>query len=78
MLPVAIFSEETGVASDDRQSAFRTIELADDPGHLVINIDPPSGAKTAFDCDSKVDEGMTILAINCLPADAESAMHPKN
>lgn len=78
VLPVAVFSEEKGVACDNGESMFRTAEPADDPGHLVMNIDPPSGAETAFDCDGKADEGMAMVAINCLPADMESAMHPKN
>lgn len=78
VLPVTVFSEEKGVSCDNGDSMFRTAEPADDPGHLVINIDPPSGAETAFDCDGKADEGMAIVAINCLPADMEAAMHPKN
>jgi hypothetical protein len=77
VLPVAIFSEEKGVTCDNGESMFRTAEPADDAGHLVINIDPPSDAETAFDCDGKADEGMAVVAINCLPADMESAMHPK-
>jgi len=78
VLPVTVFSEEKGVSCENGESMFRTAEPAEDPGHLVINIDPPSGAETAFDCDGKADEGMAIVAINCLPADMESAMHPKN
>jgi hypothetical protein len=78
VLPVAAFSDEKGVACDNGESMFRTAEPADDPGHLIINIDPPSDSKTAFDCDGKADEGMAVVAINCLPADMESAMHPKN
>jgi len=78
VLPVAVLSEQKGVACDNGESMFRTAEPADDPGHVVINIDPPSGAKSGFDCDGKADERMAIVAINCLPADMESAMHPKN
>jgi len=78
VLPTAILGEEKGVTCDDGESTFRVAEPSDDPGHLVINIDPPAGSKTAFDCDSKADEGMTMVAINCLPVDEEAAMHPKN
>jgi hypothetical protein len=78
VLPTAIFSQEKGVTCDDGESMFKVAEPSDDPGHLVINIDPPAGSKTAFDCDSKADEGMTIVAINCLPVDQEAATHPKN
>lgn len=77
VLPMAVFSDEKSVTCDNGESMLRTAEPADDAGHIVLNIDPPSGAETAFDCDGKADEGMTTVAINCLPADMESAMHPK-
>jgi len=78
VLPTAILNKEKGVTCGDGESTFRVAEPSDDPGHLVINIDPPSGSKTAFDCDSKADEGMTMVAINCLPVDEEATVHPKN
>jgi|AP12_2_1047962.scaffolds.fasta_scaffold74419_2 hypothetical protein len=77
VLPMAVFSDEKSVACDNGESMLRTMEPADDPGHIVFNIDPPPDAEAAFDCDGKADEGMTTVAINCLPADEESAMHPK-
>ena len=78
VLPLEVLSQETGVTCDDGESTFRITEPEDDLGHLVINIDPPSGSEKSFDCDAKADEGMTTVALNCLPVDQESAMHPKN
>lgn len=77
VLPAAVFSDEKSITCDDGESMLRTSEPADDPGHILFNIDPPAGSKESFDCDGKADVGMTTIAINCLPVGMESKMHPK-
>lgn len=77
VVPVAVFKEPS-VKCDDGESKLRTTEPSDDPGHMVFNVDPPSGSKESFDCDGKADIAMTTVAINCLPVAKEAASHPKN
>ncbi len=77
VVPAAMFSEQKGVTCADGESGLRVSEPADDPGHTVFNIDPPHGVETAFDCDGKADTGMTMVALNCIPASAEAADHKK-
>ncbi|MEO4043568.1 hypothetical protein AAFN47_18385 [Hoeflea sp. CAU 1731] len=77
VVPAAIFSEHSEVTCDNGVSGLRSSEPEDDPGHTVFNIDPPSGAPTALDCDGKADTGMETIAINCIPADMESVDHKK-
>ncbi len=77
VVPAAVFSEHSEVACDNGVSGLRLSEPEDDPGHTVFNIDPPSGAPTALDCDGKADTGMETIAINCIPADMESVDHKK-
>jgi hypothetical protein len=78
VLPASVLVDRASVECDNGVSAFRVAEPADDPGHYVFNIDPPPGAETGFDCDGKADVGMTVVAINCLPASMETAEHPKD
>jgi hypothetical protein len=77
IVPVSVFADQSSVDCDGAVSTLRTTEPSDDPGHIVFNIDPPSGSKMAYDCDGKADEGMTLVGINCLPVDQESMMHSK-
>jgi hypothetical protein len=77
VLPVAIFTENATVTCEDGDSGLRTSEPEDDPGHVILNIDPPHAAQASFDCDGKADVAMTTVAINCLPVSRESAEHPK-
>jgi len=74
--PIAVF-EKTSVTCDDGDSMLRKAEPKDDPGHLVFNIDPPSGSKQSFDCDGKADIDMAVVAINCLPVSQETKEHRK-
>ncbi|MCP4328907.1 MAG: hypothetical protein GY791_10780 [Alphaproteobacteria bacterium] len=78
IVPIAVFDDYKSVTCSDGESTLRVSEPADDPGHKVYNIDPPHGAKKGLDCDSKADIGMTFIAINCIPADFESAGHKKS
>ncbi len=75
IVPTTVFGENASVTCDDGDSMLRTSEPADDPGHTVYNIDPPEGSEAGFDCDGKADTGMSLVALNCLPANMESADH---
>ena len=75
VVPMSVFQAGGEVTCDDGTSTVRMTEPADDPGHAVVNIDPPDGVADGFDCDGKADLGMSLIAINCLPANLESADH---
>ncbi|MEM7441701.1 MAG: hypothetical protein AAF414_00065 [Pseudomonadota bacterium] len=75
VLPMSVFQEGGEVTCDHGTSTLRMSEPSDDPGHAVLNIDPPEGVADGFDCDGKADLGMSLVAINCLPANLESADH---
>ena len=77
VVPAAIFTETQSVGCEDGTSTLRMTESADDPGHTVFNIDPPHGVESAFDCDGKADTGMSMVALNCIPASAEQSGHSK-
>lgn len=77
MLPLAAFEHDATLDCPDGASTMRMAEPADDPGHVVLNIDPPSGVDDGFDCDAKADIGMEFVALNCLPANAEAVDHRK-
>lgn len=75
ILPMSVFEAGGELSCDDGSSTLRMTEPSDDPGHAIVNIDPPSGVADGFDCDGKADLGMSLVAINCLPANQESADH---
>ena len=77
VLPLAVFSEQNSVTCKDGESKLRSAEPKDDPGHLVLNVDPPHGSKESFDCDAKADIDMTLVAVNCLPVSQETKEHRK-
>ncbi|MCP4381662.1 MAG: hypothetical protein GY798_09655 [Hyphomicrobiales bacterium] len=76
IVPASVFSE-SAVSCEAGESMIRTSEPADDPGHMVLNIDPPKGSESGLDCDGKADVGMTMVAVNCLPASMEATDHAK-
>ena len=78
VVPAAVLTGQSAISCDDGESAIRTSEPADDPGHMVFNIDPPEGSQSGLDCDGKADVGMTLVALNCLPVSMETTEHPKN
>ena len=59
-------------------AAVRVTEDSQDPGHLIVNIDPPKGDPRGFDCDAKADINVEFIGLNCLEADYESSSHKKN
>ena len=75
VVPMSVFQAGGDLTCDDGTSTLRMTEPSDDPGHAVVNIDPPEGVANGFDCDGKADLGMSLIAINCLPANLESADH---
>lgn|GEM_PF-6686662 len=78
VLPLSVFQANSSVSCDFGAATMRVTEPASDPGHYVLNIDPPAGVEDGLDCDSKVDEGMDLVALNCLPANLEQAGHRKS
>ena len=78
VLPANLFDAQKSVTCSDGDSRLRVSEPQDDPGHRVYNIDPPHGSKSGLDCDGKADIGMAMVAINCIPADFETADHKKS
>lgn len=77
VVPLAMFDDGAALACDFGEATMRIREPLDDPGHVVLNIDPPADVADGLDCDGKADVGMEEVAINCLPADAEAADHRK-
>ena len=77
VLPLSVFQANESVSCDHGESRLRLTEPASDPGHYVLNIDPPAGVADGFDCDSKADQGMDLVALNCLPANMEQGGHTK-
>jgi hypothetical protein len=75
VVPMSVFQDGGDLTCDDGTSTLRMTEPSDDLGHAVVNIDPPDGVADGFDCDGKADLGMSLIAINCLPANLESADH---
>ncbi|MEM8563805.1 MAG: hypothetical protein AAGF57_16325 [Pseudomonadota bacterium] len=78
VLPMSVFTEGGDLVCPSGTSTLRMSEPADDPGHAVLNIDPPAGVADGFDCDGKADKGMSLVAVNCLPQNLESSDHTKS
>ncbi|MEM8852194.1 MAG: hypothetical protein AAGD34_00750 [Pseudomonadota bacterium] len=77
VVPLSVFEDGGSIDCDGSVYSMRIAEPADDPGHVVLNIDPPSDLADGFDCDAKADIGLAEVALNCLPANAEAADHRK-
>ena len=60
------------------QATIRFSEDPKDPGHALVNIDPPKGNSKGLDCDAKADIGLSFIALNCLEASMEAKQHNKN
>ncbi|WP_172292553.1 hypothetical protein [Pseudoruegeria sp. HB172150] len=75
ILPMELFRDGGEVTCDDGVSTLRMSEPEHDPGHAEVAVDSPEGVEDAFDCDGKADLGMTLIAINCLPVNLETASH---
>ncbi|MEM6464279.1 MAG: hypothetical protein AAF724_20430 [Pseudomonadota bacterium] len=77
VVPLAALEDNSTVSCDFGTANIRVSEPESDPGHYVMNIDPPEGVEDGLDCDGKADKGMSQVALNCLPANMESADHTK-
>ncbi len=64
VLPLAALEDNGTVACDFGTSKIRVSEPETDPGHYIMNIDPPEGVADGLDCDGKADRGMTQIALN--------------
>ena len=67
-----------GVQCPTGIAAIRYREDISDPGHVLVNIDPPKGNNKGLDCDGKADLGLTYIGLNCLAVDLESTSHRMN
>ncbi len=72
VVPLSALQGHTSLSCDFGEFTLRMTESSGDPGHVVINIDPPASATNGLDCDAKADTGMQRVALNCLPADQTS------
>lgn len=77
VLPLSVFATEESIECAHGSALLRMTEPSEDPGHVVMNIDPPTGVVDGFDCDGKADVGIPFVAINCLPANSEAVDHRK-
>ncbi|WP_186545369.1 hypothetical protein [Synechococcus sp. ROS8604] len=59
------------------EALIRYREDASDPGHVLVNIDPPNGNSKGLDCDGKADIGLHYIGLNCLESSLESTSHSK-
>lgn len=77
VVPLSALEDNGTLNCDFGNSTIRVSEPDSDPGHYIMNIDPPTGVADGLDCDGKADKGMSQVAINCLPANMEGAGHKK-
>lgn len=66
------------VACQSGNAVIRFITDQKDPGHVLVNVDPPKGTIKGFDCDAKADIGLNFIALNCLESSMEDKSHSKN
>ena len=59
------------------EATIRYREDASDPGHVLVNIDPPNGNSKGLDCDGKADIGLHYIGLNCLESSLEFTSHSK-
>ena len=59
------------------EALIRHREDTSDPGHMLVNIDPPNSNSKGLDCDGKADIGLHYIGLNCLDSSLESNSHSK-
>ena len=74
---MAVVKEVNSVKCRSGEAMIRYREDASDPGHVLVNIDPPSGNGKGLDCDGKADVGLHYIGLNCLQSSLESTSHSK-
>ena len=70
-----VLKRESEVNCESGVAAIRYREDVSDPGHVLVNIDPPKGSQKGLDCDGKADVGLHYIGLNCLRASMESTSH---
>ena len=76
--PTTFFKNGSTIDCQSKSLTYgiRNVNDESDPGHMIINIDPPKDTKvSSLDCDAKADIGSKIVAINCIPVADESPDH---
>lgn len=73
-----VIKKADSVSCNDGMANIRFREDTSDPGHVLVNIDPPKGSSKGLDCDGKADIGLHYIGLNCLQADMESSSHRSN
>lgn len=77
-----IFSVDKKEFNCPELGKFVIQKMADksDPGHSIFSVEAAEGnpniAKT-YDCDSKADDEMNVIGLNCDPVGKEAAAHEK-
>ncbi len=74
---MAVVRDVSSVKCNSGEAMIRYREDASDPGHVLVNIDPPSGNSKGLDCDGKADIGLHYIGLNCLESSLESASHSR-
>ena len=74
---MAVVKNVKSVKCKSGDALVRYREDASDPGHVLVNIDPPSGNSKGLDCDGKADIGLHYIGLNCLQSSLEATSHSK-
>lgn len=74
---MAVVRDVSSVNCNSGEAMIRYREDPSDPGHVLVNIDPPSGNSKGLDCDGKADIGLHYIGLNCLESSLESVSHSK-
>ena len=74
---MAVVKNVKSVKCKSGDALVRYREDASDPGHVLVNIDPPNGNSKGLDCDGKADIGLHYIGLNCLESSLESTSHSK-
>jgi len=74
---MAVVKNVKSVKCKSGEALIRYREDASDPGHVLVNIDPPNGNSKGLDCDGKADIGLRYIGLNCLESSLESTSHSK-
>ena len=74
---MAVVKNVKSVKCKSGDALIRYREDASDPGHVLVNVDPPDGNSRGLDCDGKADIGLHYIGLNCLESSLESTSHSK-
>ena len=74
---MAVVKNVKSVKCKSGEALIRYREDASDPGHVLVNIDPPNGNSKGLDCDGKADIGLHYIGLNCLESSLEPTSHSK-